>query len=123
MHDFYKSIKQRYPHFNVSYKTIRRILKDNIIFQSFMTRKKTLLNSHVYSRGMGIECWSDVCYFRYAENNKNKKEMVWLICQDIFTKYCYTTLIEENRVNSANLKRAFLRLFRGQKMPHFSIIR
>ena len=68
----------------------------------------------------------DVVYLQYGRAAKSEppvRPFVFVTCLDICSRFLYCELIPEGRVNSETLKKAFLRLFKYQHMPYFSILR
>ena len=118
--EFRKSLKNNRG-IEISQRALRNILKNESLYQAFYVRKKTLFDRHLYARGVGIEAFADIAYLNYPTPS-GSKEFIFLACIDIFSKYLWTEIIPENKVNPKSVKKAFLRLFK-RGMPHFSILR
>ena len=95
---------------------LRRILKDNAWYQTNVTRPSAFLKRKFASRGVGLLGVADAVYLQLP----NKKLFKFLIVADSASKFVYGTYL--NEVNPAELKRAFMRLFKNNKCPYFPVL-
>ena len=104
---------------HVSSRALRRILTDDVLYATFMS-KKHFLQSHVVSKGVGIAALSDTVFMKYGKDNE--KELRFLIVQDVASRFIYTQLIPGS-INKESMRKAFLKLWRNKKMHNWSILR
>ena len=119
LRSFYESVRKNLG-IAISFKKLKELMQNEVLYQTNVSRPKSLMNKHIYTDGALIEAYCDCVYFQYGRDYE--KKLIFLIVIDIFTKYIYTTPIKEGRINSETLTKAFERLFR-RGMPHFSILR
>ena len=95
-------------------------MQSDVMYATNMVRSKALHTKHVYISGCKIQCFADVFFLHYGENNE--KSITVLLVQDIFNKFCYSTTIPEKTVSVPSLSKAWMKLLRAG-LPHFSLVR
>ena len=121
LRSFFNAFREAYPRIKISFKEMKHVLQSEILYQTHKSRPSPILDRAIYSLGTGIECYIDTAFTRYGDTHE--KTLYWLIAQDIFSKFCYTTCIPEGpKINTESMTRALKRLFR-QGLPKFNIVR
>ena len=113
---FHKAIQKKLK-IKISEQSLRKILKNNAWYQSNVTRPKKFLSRKHASQGVGLLAYADPCYIQLP----NKKIWKFLIVADSCSKFVFGTVLPE--VNPVELKRAFGRLFKDQKMSYYPILK
>ena len=118
---FRKSLKQN-RNITISHQALRRLLKSSLHYQVNVTKAKRFKNRPFYSRGVGIECYTDTVFISFKPNAESQAQrFIFLVAVDVHSRMLYTTKID-GEVKPESLKQAYTRLFK-QGMPKFSIIR
>ena len=121
LRSFFNAFREAYPRIKISFTAMKHILQSDVIYQTHKVRPSGFLDRSIYSLGTGIEAYIDTAATRFGETHA--KTMYWLIAQDIFSKFCYTTYIPEGpKINTETMTKALQRLFR-QGLPKFNIVR
>ena len=107
---------------DVSVKTIRRILSDELTYQVHFPRKRTLWPRANYARGSNLTAHTDAIYFRYNKNTEHAKEMVFILTQDVFNRFLWGVTIPSGVISPKTIQSAFSKMFR-RGMPSFPILR
>lgn len=105
---------------DVSYRTLRSILKSNLLYQTHVTLPKKFKTRKVYSQGVGIEALTDCAYLTLNQNGFTKT-FIFLLVMDKMSRFVYSTPV--SRVNPTELKKAYQLLFHKKHCPLFPIIR
>ena len=118
---FRKSLKQNL-NIDISHRALQRLLKSSLYYQVNVTKAKRFKKRPFYSRGVGIEAFTDTVFIGLKPSEENQfKRFIFLMVVDVHSRMMYATQID-GQVKPESLRQAYTRLFK-QGMPKFPIIR
>ena len=118
---FRKSL-QKNLNINLSHRALQRFLKSSLHYQVNVTKAKRFKKRPFYSRGVGIEAFTDTVFISLNPSEDNPaRRFIFLMVVDVHSRMLYATKIE-GEVKPESLQQAYTRLFK-QGMPKFPIIR
>ena len=114
---FRKSLKDN-RNITISHQALQRLLKSSLHYQVNVTKAKHFKNRPFYSRGVGIECYTDTVFVALRPNEEGRsRRFIFLVTVDVHSRMLYSTKID-GEVKPESLKQAYTRLFK-QGMPKF----
>ena len=118
---FRKSLQQNLG-INISHRSLQRLLKSSLHYQVNVTKAKRFKKRPFYSRGVGIEAYTDTVFIGLKpDDEKRQRRFIFLVVVDVHSRMLYATKID-GQVRPESLKQAYTRLFK-QGMAKFPIIR
>ena len=118
---FRKSLKEN-RNINISHRALHNLLKSSLHYQVNVIRPKRFQKRPFYSRGVGIEAYTDTVFVSLKSDGEDRsRRFIFLVVVDVHSRILYTTKID-GEVGPKVLKQAYTRLFQ-QGMPQFPIIR
>ena len=118
---FRKSLQQNLG-ITINHRSLQRLLKSSLYYQVNVTKAKRFKKRPFYSRGVGIEAYTDTVFIGLkSQGEKHQRRFIFLVVVDVHSRMLYATKID-GQVKPESLKQAYTRLFK-QGMPKFPIIR
>ena len=118
---FRKSLKQN-RNIDITHQALQRLLKSSLHYQVNVTKAKRFKKRPFYSRGVGIEAFTDTVFVSLkTEGEKKARRFIFLVVVDCHSRMLYSTRID-GEVGPEALRQAYTRLF-SQGMPKFPILR
>ena len=117
---FRKSLQEKLG-ITISHRALQRLLKSSLHYQVNVTKAKRFKRRPFYSRGVGIEAFTDTVFVSLKDEENTYRRFIFQVVVDVHSRMCYATKID-GTVSAKSLREAYIRLFK-QGMPKYSIIR
>ncbi len=105
---------------HVDLKELTSLLRRNLHYQTQVIRPRKFASRKLYSVGVGIQGLVDCAYIHF-KSESSTKVFVFLLVLDVTSRFAYTRALP--KTSPGEIKKAFLHLFRNEKMPRFPILR
>ena len=90
---FRKSLQQ-YLGITISHGALQRLLKSSLHYQVNVTKAKRFKKRPFYSRGVGIEAYTDTVFISLKSEGQKQARFIFLVVVDVHSRMLYATKID-----------------------------